>query len=66
MKIDNGERVHRNRCTVILMPEKTVDVIHRLAKQQKFLKEGLEFRNRTGLLDAVTTVGGCTTDLSFF
>ena len=33
MKIDNRERVHRNRCTVIPMPEKTVDDIHRLAKQ---------------------------------
>ena len=46
MKINNGERVHRNRYTVIPMPEDVVDKVHRLAKRQKFLKEGLEFRDR--------------------
>ena len=46
MKINNGERVHRNRYTVIPMPEEVVDKVHRLAKRQKFLKEGIEFRDR--------------------
>ena len=46
MKISNGERIHRNNYTVIPMPDEVVEQIHRLAKSQKFLKEGLEFRNR--------------------
>ena len=41
MKIDNGEHVHRNRITVMPMPDKTVGDVHRLEKQQKYLKEGL-------------------------
>ena len=53
MKIDNGERVHRNRITVMTMPEKTVGDLHRLAKQHKYLKEGLEFRDRKGKSDSV-------------
>ena len=31
-KIDNGERVHRNRITVTPMPEKKVGDVHPLAK----------------------------------
>ena len=46
MKIDKGERVHRNICTVIPMPEKKVNYIHQLVKQQKYQKERLEFRDR--------------------
>ena len=41
MKIDNGERVHKNRITVIPMPEKIDGDGHRFTKQQKYLKEGL-------------------------
>ena len=54
MKINNGERVHRNRYTVIPMPEDVVDKVHRLAKRQKFLKEGIEFQDRKNeLIDDV-------------
>ena len=54
MKINNGERVHRNRYTTIPMPEDVVDKVHRLAKRQKFLKEGIEFRDRRNeLIDNV-------------
>ena len=34
MKISNGERVHRNRYTMIPMPEDVVDKVHRLANRR--------------------------------
>ena len=42
------------------MPEKTVGNVHRLAKKQKYFKEGLEFRDRKGKADAVTFDTGTT------
>ena len=46
MKISNGERVLQNKVGVMPIPEDVVEKIHQLAKQQKFLKEGLGFCNR--------------------
>ena len=62
MKIDNGERVHRTRITVMPVLEKTVGSVHRLAKQQKYPKEGLEFRYRKGKADAVDVDTDTTND----
>ena len=56
MKSDNGKRVHRNRVTVMLMPENAIDTVHQLAKQQKYLKEGLKYRDKMGNLDAVANI----------
>ena len=53
MKIDNGECVHINRITVMPMPEIIVGNVHRLEKQHKYMKEGLELRKRKGKADAV-------------
>ena len=53
MKLSNGERVHRNKVTVMPMPEVAIDNTNRLAKQQKYLKEGLEFQNLLRTLHAV-------------
>ena len=32
--MNNGEHVHQNRATITLMPEDTVDRVHKLARQQ--------------------------------
>ena len=43
LRMNNREHVHQNRATVTLMLEDTVDKVHKLARQQMYLKDGLEF-----------------------
>ena len=44
------------------MPEKIFGDVHRLSKQQKYLKEGLEFRDRKLKADAVAVDTDTTND----
>ena len=62
IKIDNREHVHRKRIAVIPMPDKTVGDVHQLANQHKYLKEGIQFRDRKGKADDVAVDTDITND----